>query len=70
MKFLAPENFVQGRKFRPWGGISGPETEFPALIFFLFWVISSLSTVVRIPTPLHHQSCVIPVEFLQSSAQD
>jgi hypothetical protein len=70
MKFLALGNFVQGRKFRPWGGISGPETEFPALIFSFLWVISSLSTVVPISTPLHHQSCAIPVEFLQSSAQN
>jgi hypothetical protein len=69
MKFPAPGNFVQGRKFRPWGGISGPETEFPALQFSLLWVISSLSTAVPIPTLLHHQSCAIPVEFLQSSAQ-
>jgi hypothetical protein len=51
------------------GGISGPETEFPALQFSLLWVISSLSTAVPIPTLLHHQSCAIPVEFLQSSAQ-
>jgi hypothetical protein len=64
MKFLAPGNFVQG------GGISGPETEFPALEFSLLWMISSLSTAVPIPTHLHHQSCAIPVEFLQSSAQD
>jgi hypothetical protein len=69
MKFLAPGNFVQGRKFQPWGGISGPETEFSDLEFSLLWVISSLSTAVPIPTPLHHQSCAIPVEFLQSSAQ-
>jgi hypothetical protein len=26
MEFLAPGNFVQGREFWPWGGISGPET--------------------------------------------
>jgi hypothetical protein len=31
MEFPAPGNFVQGRKFWPWGGISGPEAKFPAL---------------------------------------
>jgi hypothetical protein len=69
MKFPAPGNFVQGRKFRPWGGISGPEAEFPALQISLLWVISSLSTAVPIPALLHHQSCAKPVEFLHSSAQ-
>jgi hypothetical protein len=63
------EILALGRKFRPWGGISGPETEFPALEFSLLWVISSLSIAVPIPTLLHHQSRAIPVEFLQSSAQ-
>jgi hypothetical protein len=68
--FRPPGNFVQGRKFWPWGGISGPETEFLALQISLLWMISSLSTAVPIPTPLHHRSCAIPEEFLHSSAQD
>jgi hypothetical protein len=34
MEFSAPGNFVQGRKFRPWGGISGPEAKFPTLEIF------------------------------------
>jgi hypothetical protein len=36
----------------------------------LLWMISSLSTIVPFPTPLHHQSCAIPREFLQWLAQD
>jgi hypothetical protein len=58
------------RKFCSGAEILAPETEFLALEFSLLWVISSLSTAAPIPTPLHHQSCAIPVEFLQSSAQD
>jgi hypothetical protein len=34
LEFLAPGNFVQGQKFRPWGGISGPEAKFLALEIF------------------------------------
>jgi hypothetical protein len=70
MEFLAPENFVQGRKFRPWGGISGPEAKFSALEISLLWVISSLSTVVPFSTSFHLQSCAILEEFLQCLAQD
>jgi hypothetical protein len=33
-EFPAPRNFVQGRKFRPWGKISGPEAKFLALEIF------------------------------------
>jgi hypothetical protein len=64
MEFPAPRNFVQGQKFQPWGGISGPETQFLALEFSLLWVISGLSTVVPFPPSLHHQPCAIPGEFL------
>jgi hypothetical protein len=68
--FRPPEILSRGRNSGPGGGISGPESKFPALKLTLLWMISSLSIVVPFPTSLHHHSCAIPREYLQCLAQD